>query len=331
MGELLTFSRVRGMVVAVALVALTCAAAFAMGAPRIAGVIGAAGSVLSIASAWLVWQACARTNARALADDARAASLQHALDDSRAALELAEIGTWQWDLRTHRISYSPGCARMLGYRGGEIDDALSAWGKLVHPEDLAPVREAVDALVEDRVDHYEARVRLKGADGRWHVVLDRGRIVARDDAGRPTAAIGVHMRLGAEGPVAAPAVRTRGRWLIVDDDDSVRRVLEVAARRAGLDVIGFADPRAAWAAICEGGAPLGIVTDFEMPGMTGVQLAERVRAAGLECPVLLVTGNAGTAIGECRSIDAMLIKPFTVAELVPWLTRHSAGRVRAKA
>ena len=99
MVEVLAFTRIRGIVVVVAVVALTCTVAFAVGAPRFAGVAGAAGSVLSIASAWLVWRACTRSRARAEADDARA----------RAAFDLRAGDDLAWDPeglilrgRTHR-------------------------------------------------------------------------------------------------------------------------------------------------------------------------------------------------------------------------------------
>lgn len=248
-----------------------------------------------------------------------------ALGRLQQAVELAGVGTWHWDVRHRRVEYDPTCSTMLGYAAGEIDSSLAAWGKLVHPDDLAAARAAVDALLDGKVTSYESRVRLRAADGTWRTILDRGRATAWDAEGRPTHAVGVHMD-ASDAQAAAPS--TRGRWVIVDDDDSVRMVIEAAARRAGLATASFADPRRAWAAIAEG-APIGIITDFDMPGMNGIQLAERVRAAGLGCPVLLVSGSDSLSLSECRTVDGLLSKPFTVASLQAWLGRHAPQQPRA--
>jgi CheY-like chemotaxis protein/PAS domain-containing protein len=242
-----------------------------------------------------------------------------ALARLQQAVQLAGIGTWHWDVRHRRVEYDATCATMLGYAADEIDSSIAAWGKLVHPDDLEAARAAVDALLDGKVASYESRVRLRAADGTWRMILDRGRATAWDAEGRPTHAVGVHIDAATVEP---PVPSTRGRWVIVDDDDSVRMVIETAARRAGLATASFADPRRAWAAIAEG-APVGIITDFDMPGMNGIQLAERVRAAGLGCPVLLVSGSESISLSECRTVDGLLSKPFTVASLQAWLGRHT--------
>jgi CheY-like chemotaxis protein/PAS domain-containing protein len=238
------------------------------------------------------------------------------LQTLRTAAELAGIGEWRWDLRTQRITYGRGCAKMLGYADGEIHSTLSAWGKLAHPDDLPRMRAAVDDLVEGRIAEYEQRVRLRAKDGSWRTIVDRGRIVARDRNGRPTLAIGVHVDAGAS--IAAtervqhPLANT---CVVVDDDEDVRTVVAAAARRAGLQVVTFADAQSAWRAIDDGGAPLAIVTDFDMPGMSGMQLAERVRAAGMQCPVLLVSGGLPAELQLGDAVTGVLAKPFTLAEI----------------
>jgi len=237
------------------------------------------------------------------------------------AVDLACIGTWHWDVRRARVHYDRRCSAMLGYADGDVASTLSAWGQLVHPDDLVATRGAIDALIDGSSARYESKVRLRAADGTWRTILDRGRVTARDENGRPTRAVGIHLDITTT-KVATPSVTTRGRWVIVDDDDSVRAVIETAARRLGLDTVAFSDPQVAWEAI-GAGPPIGIITDFEMPGMSGVQLAERVRAAGMGCPLLLVTGASTPSLSECRSIDGLLDKPFSIASLEAWLVRHT--------
>jgi len=240
------------------------------------------------------------------------------LQTLRTAAQLAGIGEWRWDLRTQRITYGRGCATMLGYDDGEVDSTLSAWGKLAHPDDLARVRAAVDDFVEGRVAAYEQRMRLRAKDGSWRTIVDRGRIVARDRNGRPTLAIGVHVDAGAPVVAAASDHPLADACVVVDDDATVRTVVETAARRAGLRVVAFADGQSAWRAIVAGGAPLAIVTDLDMPGMSGVQLAQQVRAAGIQCPVLLVSGALPAELEapvEAEVVTGVLAKPFTLSEI----------------
>jgi PAS domain S-box-containing protein len=255
------------------------------------------------------------------------------LSELRAVIEIAGLGEWRWDLRSNRIVYSRACASMLGYAPGEIDSTLSAWGKLAHPDDLPRIRASVDELCDGRRTHYEQHVRLRAADGSWQSILDRGRVVARDPQGRPTVAIGVHIDLSASArageaertSIAAPRGGTRGACVVVDDDPSVRVVVEIAGRRAGMRMLAFADADSAWAAIATGGTPLAIITDFDMPRTTGVELAERVRDAGLGCPVLLMSGRPREEFSGCAVVRGVLGKPFSLGELSAWLTALAIG------
>lgn len=114
------------------------------------------------------------------------AQRSEALGRLQQAVELAGVGTWDWDVRLRRVEYDPTCSTMLGYAVGEIDSSLAAWGQLVHPDDLAAARAAVDALLDGKVANYESRVRLRAADGTWRTILDRGRATAWDaGGGRP--------------------------------------------------------------------------------------------------------------------------------------------------
>ncbi|HWB77108.1 MAG TPA: PAS domain-containing protein [Nannocystaceae bacterium] len=285
--------------------------------------LGAAGVCVIVAFAWLL-------TVRRMSQRSRTVETQE-LDALRHVVELAGVGEWRWDLRSNRVVYSRACATMLGYSPTEIDSTLSAWGKLAHPDDIARVRRAVDDLCEGRVAHYEQRVRLRAADGSWQTIIDCGRITARDASGKAILAVGVHIDLSRfvgpgvpiEAVSAAPAdpdAPTRGAFVVVDDDPSVRVVVEVAGRRAGMRMQTFPDAEAAWAAIVQGGPPMAIITDFDMPKTTGIELAERVRAAGLECPVLLMTGHPVEQFAGCDAVRGVLSKPFSLGELSAWLT-----------
>jgi DNA-binding NtrC family response regulator len=101
--------------------------------------------------------------------------------------------------------------------------------------------------------------------------------------------------------------------LLVDDDHNVRRLCRIVLDRAGFRVIEADSPDAAQAAWNIHGQGIDmLVTDFDMPGMTGLQLSASFRAAKPELKILLVSGNSGVAV---PSSIAFLPKPFCPSDL----------------
>ena len=63
-----------------------------------------------------------------------------ALRESEERLTLAfagaQEGVWDWNLETGAVVYSPRWKQMLGYADDEIEPHVSAWERLLHPDDL---------------------------------------------------------------------------------------------------------------------------------------------------------------------------------------------------
>lgn len=110
------------------------------------------------------------------------------------------------------------------------------------------------------------------------------------------------------------------RILVVDDDPSVRRFVTRALRRAGAEVTEAADGREALRAIADGRAkPTLLVTDIEMPMMSGIELSARATALRPGIRVVLMTGSpssAATARGHASQVESVLLKPVSMAELL---------------
>ena len=75
---------------------------------------------------------------------------------------------------------------------------------------------------------------------------------------------------------------------VVDDDASIRWVLERALRQAGLETRAFDQADAALAALRQG-APDVLVTDIRMPGRSGLEMLEEIRAKRPRLPVIVMT------------------------------------------
>jgi PAS domain S-box-containing protein len=106
------------------------------------------------------------------------------------AMDVIGEGVWEWDLQTGKIEASTRWAGSFGYRPDEAPTTYETWMSYVHPDDRDRVTRAAQAHIEGRAPRFEStyRIPLKGGDWVW--VLDRGRIVLRDDNGKPLRMVG---------------------------------------------------------------------------------------------------------------------------------------------
>ena len=75
---------------------------------------------------------------------------------------------------------------------------------------------------------------------------------------------------------------------VVDDDQSIRWVLERALGKEGLSVRVFDSARACLSAL-PAGAPRVLVSDIRMPGESGLQLLQQAKAQHPGLPVIIMT------------------------------------------
>ena len=105
--------------------------------------------------------------------------------------------------------------------------------------------------------------------------------------------------------------------LVVDDEPLIRELVSRVLRDEGWSVLEAADATAAMALAKTGPLDL-LVTDYEMPRVTGVALAEQLRERDEDLPVLMVSGHpeAAGAMRRLRGRTAFTLKPFALDELV---------------
>jgi DNA-binding response OmpR family regulator len=127
--------------------------------------------------------------------------------------------------------------------------------------------------------------------------------------------------------LAQPAIvagQRKGCVLLVEDDRSVRRYLQVTLQRAGYEVITATDGLEAMKLALS--SPIdAVVTDAIMPHLSGQQLARFVRSNAklASVPIVLLTGqeNKAAAASPDDLIDAFLYKPVKAEELTSCLAR----------
>ena len=112
--------------------------------------------------------------------------------------------------------------------------------------------------------------------------------------------------------------RTSERVLVVDDDGSLRRMLERALRAEGFEVTVARDGALALLE-SERAAPDVIVLDVAMPALDGLAVCRRLRAKGLATPILMLTARDAVpdrVAGFDAGADDYLVKPFALEELI---------------
>ena len=111
--------------------------------------------------------------------------------------------------------------------------------------------------------------------------------------------------------------------MVEDDPEAASFVIQVLGVRANFDVTHTVDPVSALLRASTEHWDL-VLTDVEMPGMTGIELLEALRRAAPDLPVAIMTAHAsvGHAIKALRGrADEFLEKPLRPAELIATVTR----------
>ncbi len=109
------------------------------------------------------------------------------------ALQAADQGMWDWDIRTGEVVINDRLAEMLGYSPEEIKPRLNSWKKLIHPDDISLVTESMSAHLEGRPPLFELEYRMRCKSGDWIWILDRGKVMERDANGNALRMTGMHL------------------------------------------------------------------------------------------------------------------------------------------
>jgi len=120
---------------------------------------------------------------------------------------------------------------------------------------------------------------------------------------------------------------------VIDDDRSIRWVLEKALSKAGMQVNAFSSANGVLEAL-ERTQPEVVISDVRMPGMDGFTLLERIKQRYPELPVIIMTAHSDldSAVSAYHSgAFEYLPKPFDIEEAVDQVQRACKVRREARA
>ena len=109
--------------------------------------------------------------------------------------------------------------------------------------------------------------------------------------------------------------RGTGTILLVDDEELVRTTTAAILADGGYDVVQTSSAFKALQLVAEGLCFDALVTDYAMPGMTGVDLADKLREKRPTLPVLIISGYGNAAEKQFSNVSR-LDKPFRQADLL---------------
>ncbi len=113
----------------------------------------------------------------------------------RLAMEAADEGLWDWDIKTDRVYRSPAFYRMLGVDPDEFPEEFDAWSDRICEDHRDAVFAALNSYIAGASPEYSVEFRMNHASGRHVWILSRGKIVKRDPYGNPLRMIGTHLEI----------------------------------------------------------------------------------------------------------------------------------------
>jgi PAS domain S-box-containing protein len=254
-------------------------------------------------------------------------ALRASEERARMALEAAEMGAWEVDLRAGTVRRSGRTLEIFGFGPDAEVEPYPSWRGRIHPEDREAALGPIRAATEGRIDSYRVEYRFQRPDGRWIWVESHGRVVARD-------AGGAALRLaGASRDVTERRMAADRQVLLMRELDH-RAKNALAVVQAAVRLTSKADPQGfataiegrvaalarAHALLAEGrwsGAPLRALVEAELTAF--LHPAGR-RMTGHDAPptVVLDGPEVTVAPGAAQSLS------MTVHELATNATKHGA-------
>jgi len=108
-------------------------------------------------------------------------------------LEGSNDGYWEWNIKTGDAFISKRWAEILGYSLDEIKPHYKTWQQMIHDDDYPVVTKALLDHQSGLTPYYETEYRMLTKSCEWKWIMGRGKVIARDDQGKPLCMAATHL------------------------------------------------------------------------------------------------------------------------------------------
>ncbi|GAA3513271.1 hypothetical protein GCM10022393_28830 [Aquimarina addita] len=123
-------------------------------------------------------------------------NLKKQLDRYQHIIDGANLGTWEWNVRTGETIFNERWANIIGYSLLELNPvSFETWVNSAHPLDLVKSNKLLEDHFKGVTDYYECESRMRHKNGEWIWVLNKGKVVSWDADGTPEWVIGSHQEI----------------------------------------------------------------------------------------------------------------------------------------
>jgi PAS domain S-box-containing protein len=133
----------------------------------------------------------------------------------RTALRGAGTYVWEWHPGTDELSDIDEGFEMLGYASDQFAPTQASWDLLIHADDREENHAAYLRHERGESAQYEHVYRARGADGQWHWLHERGRIVERGVDGAPRRMLGTQTDITLQRELESQASADRERLALI--------------------------------------------------------------------------------------------------------------------
>ncbi len=111
------------------------------------------------------------------------------------ALDAGELFVWDLDLTSGAVRTDPRWLEALGYAPSDVGPTADWWNEQVHVDDRPVVADAFERARNGSIEVLSFDVRVRTHGGEWRWVHSRGKVLERDEQGRPRRLVGMQLDL----------------------------------------------------------------------------------------------------------------------------------------
>jgi len=148
-------------------------------------------------------------------------AIREGKDILKAALEEAQGGVWEWDIKSNKVNFSRQLIAILGYATGEVGGDISFWEALVHPDDRERTFTFFAGLVKGETGQGNCEYRILHKDGSYRWVLDMARVIRRDKTPLSVIAVQTDIHRQKQNEEALRESEEKYRILLAESNDPI--------------------------------------------------------------------------------------------------------------